>query len=91
MNNVFIKGESSENILGLDFIQKHQLHYNNDTQQLSFLHTPSKALFTLKKNMILSLSSAIMQARSFKKICQNMNYVANIYAPKTMLILGPSS
>jgi hypothetical protein len=47
-HTVIIKDEFSENISGVDFIQKHRLHYNHDNQQLSFLQTPSKAIFAVK-------------------------------------------
>ncbi len=90
-HTIIIMDKSSENILAVDFIQKHRLHYNHDTQQVSFLQTLSKAIFAMKNMMILPLSSTILQARSFEKISKNQNYLANICIPRTPLISGPSS
>jgi hypothetical protein len=61
---VVIKDEFSENILGVNFIQIHRLHYNQDTQQISFLQTPSKAKFAVKTFMIPPLAATTAQTRS---------------------------
>jgi hypothetical protein len=47
--------ESSDNILGVDFIQMHRLYYNNESQQIKFLTTPSKPLCSMKKAVIPAL------------------------------------
>jgi hypothetical protein len=56
---VDITDEFGKNMLGVDFIQKHQLHYNQDTQQISFLQTPSKALFAVKNFTIPPFAKTI--------------------------------
>ncbi len=72
-------------------LYRNRLHYDNETQPLKFLDTPSKALFTMKKTTIPALSEAVIYARSFESFNGTTNYVADICAPSTPLILGPSS
>jgi hypothetical protein len=47
-HTVQISDELCENILGIDFLQKFWLHLDPKTQQVTFLPTPSKALFSTK-------------------------------------------
>jgi len=88
---VIVKDELGKNTLGVDFIQKHWLHYDHDTQQLRFLQTLSKAISAVKNLTIQPLATTIVQVRSFQKTFKNQNYVADIWALKTPLINGPSS
>jgi hypothetical protein len=66
-HTVVIMDEFSKNILLVDFVQKHQLHYNQNTQQLSFLQTPSKAIFAVKNFTVPPFAATMVQARSFQK------------------------
>jgi hypothetical protein len=54
-HTVQISEELSENILGIDFLQKFWLHLDPETKQISFLPTPSKALFATKTSHCLLL------------------------------------
>jgi len=83
--------EFSENILGIDFLQKHQLHFDQNTQQTSFLQTPSKAIFATRNFMLPPLATTLVQARSFKAINKEQNYIADIGVPNHPLISGPST
>jgi hypothetical protein len=47
-HTVKITNEFSENTLGIDFIQNHRIHFDQKTQQVCFLQTPSKAIFATK-------------------------------------------
>jgi hypothetical protein len=55
-HTITVKDKFSENIIGLDFIQKYRLHYDDENKHLNFLNTPSKALFAVKKTSIPALS-----------------------------------
>jgi len=83
--------EFSENILSIDFLQKHQLHFNQNTQQTSFLQTPSKAIFATRNFTLPPLATTLVQARSFKAINKEQNYIADIGVPNHPLISGPST
>jgi hypothetical protein len=74
----------------VDFIQKHQLHFNDNTQQLSFLQTPSKVIFTIKNFTLPPFATTMVQARSFQTIHEDQTYIAVICIPKHPLIAGAS-
>jgi hypothetical protein len=90
-HTVQISNELSENILGIDFLQKFWLHLDPKTQQITFLPTPSKALFATKKFTLPPFATALIQAISFKMIDDKLNYIADIGVPKQPLISGPST
>jgi hypothetical protein len=88
---VQISDELSENILGIDFLQKFWLHDNPKTQQITFLATPSKALFATKNFMLPPFTTALIQVRTFQTINDKLNYIADIGVPKQPLISRPST
>jgi hypothetical protein len=88
---VQITDEVSENILGIDFLQKFRLHLDHITQQIRFLQTPSKALFATKNFTLQTFATTLVQARTFQMIDKEANYIVNIGVPKQTLISGPST
>ncbi len=90
-HTVQIADESSENILGIDFLQKFRLHLNPKTKEIAFLPNPSKALFATKNFTLPPFATALVQARTFQTIDDKLNYIADIGVPKQPLISGPST
>ncbi len=90
-HTVQISDELSENILGIDFLQKFWLHLDPKTQQITFLPTPSKALFATKNFTLPPFATALIQAQIFQTTNDKINYIANIGVPKQPLISGPST
>jgi len=88
---VQISDEFSEKTLGIDFLQKFQLHLDHKTQQIRFLPTPSKALFATKNFMLPPFATTLVQARTFQAIDKKLNYIADIGVLKQPLISGPST
>jgi hypothetical protein len=86
-----ITDEFSENILGIDFLQKYRLHFDHETQQTRFLPYPSKALFATKNFTLPPFATTLVQARSFQKIDMELNSIADIGVPKHLLISIPST
>jgi len=78
LHTVQISNESSENILGIDFLQKFWLHLDPNTQQITFLPTPSKALFATKNLTLHPFATALIQARTFQMIDDKLNYIADM-------------
>jgi hypothetical protein len=64
---VKIADESSENILGIDFLQKFQLQVDPKTKEITFQSAPSRALFATKNFTIPPFATALVQARTFQK------------------------
>jgi hypothetical protein len=85
-HKVHITDEFSENTLGIDFLQKHRLHFDGKTQQIRFLQTSSKAIFATKNFTLPPFATALVQARSFQTINEGQNYIADIGVPKHPLI-----
>jgi len=83
-----IMDEFSENTLGIDFLQKHQLHFDQKTQQILFLQMPSKVIFANKNFTLPPFATTLVQARSFQTINEEQNYIADIGVPKHPLISG---
>jgi len=90
-HTVQIADELSENILGIDFLQKFWLHLDPETQQITFLPTLSKALFATRNFTLPPFATALIQARTFQTINDKLNYIADIGVPKQPLISGPST
>jgi hypothetical protein len=90
-HTVQISDELSENILGIDFLQKFWLHLDPKTKQISFLPTSSKAIFATKYFTLPPLATVLIQARTFQTIDDKLNYIADIGVPKQPFISGPST
>ncbi len=88
---VKIADESSENILGIDFLQKFRLHLDPKTKEISFQSAPSKALFATKNFTIPPFATNLVQARTFQNIDSQLHYIADIGVPKQPLISGLST
>ncbi len=65
-HTVQIADELSKNILGIDFLQKFRLHLDPKTREVTFLSTPSTALFATKKFTLPPFATTLVQARTSK-------------------------
>jgi hypothetical protein len=90
-HTVKIANESSENIFGIDFLQKFRLHLDPNTKEVTFQSAPSKALFATKNFSIPSFATTLVQARTFQTIDNQLHYIADIGIPKQPLISGLST
>jgi len=90
-HTVQIADKLSENILGIDFLQKFRLHLDPETKEVTFLSMPSQALFATKNFTLPPFATTLVQARTFQAIDNKLNYIADIGVPKQPLISGPST
>ncbi len=90
-HKVKIADESSENILGIDFLQKFWLHLDPRTKEITFQSAPSRALFATRNFTIPPFATTLVQARTFQNIDRQLHYIADIGAPKQPLISGLST
>jgi hypothetical protein len=77
-HTVQIADESSENIFGIEFLQKFWLHLDPNTEEVTFQSAPSKALFATKNFTIPPFATALVQARTLQTIDSQFHYIANI-------------
>ena len=73
-STVKIADESSENILGIDFLQKFRLHLDPRTKEITFQSAPSRALFATKNFTIPPFATTMVQARTFQNIDRQLHY-----------------
>jgi hypothetical protein len=90
-HTVKIADKSSENILGIDFLQKFRLHLDPSTKEVTFQSAPSRALFATKNFSIPPFATTLVQARTFQTINDQLHYIADIGVPKQPLIFGLST
>jgi hypothetical protein len=90
-HTVQIADESSENILGIDFLQKFRLHLDPNTKVVTFQSAPSRALFATKNFSIPPFATTLVQARTFQTIDDQLHYIADIGILKQPLISGLST
>ena len=90
-HTVQIADEFSENILGIDFLQKFWLRVDPKTEEFTFQTAPSKALFATKNFTIPPFTTVLAQARTFQDIDPQLHYIADIGAPKQPWISGLST
>jgi hypothetical protein len=90
-HTVKIADESSENILGIDFLQKFRLHLDPNTKEVTFQSAPSRALFAMKYFAIPPPATTLVQTRTFQMIDNQLHYIANVSVPKQPLISGLST
>jgi hypothetical protein len=88
-HTVQIADESSENILGIDFLQKFWLHFDPKTKEITFQLAPSKAIFAIFT--MPPFATTLVQARTFQAIDNQLHYIADIGAHKQPLISGLST
>jgi hypothetical protein len=72
-HTVQIADESSENILGIDFLQKFRLHLDPKTKEVTFQSAPSKALFATRNFTIPPFATTLVQARTFQTIRKQLH------------------
>ncbi len=89
-HTVLIADETRENILGIDFLQKFQLHINPKTKEITFQSQPSRALFAQQNFKIPPFTTTLIQAKTFQTVSKSIQYIANIGTPKQPFISGLS-
>ena len=81
-HTVQIANEFSENILGIDFLQKFRLRVDPKTGEVTFQTAPSTALFATKNFTLPPFTTIPVQARTFQNVDPQLHYIADIGAPK---------
>jgi len=83
--------DSSDNIIGIDFMHKHWLNYDAQIWQVIFLDTPFRALSAIKQTVLPALSSSVINTQYHGDFNTSTNYIADICAPRMPMISGVSS
>jgi len=78
----------TENIIGIDFMHKHKLHYKVQTRQVKIAGIEIDQIVAIKEQTLPALTSTVITAKYEGKVNKDMKYIASIFAPKTPTVLG---
>ncbi len=78
----------TDNIIGIDFMHKHKLHYDVQTRQVKIAGVEIDQIVAIKEQTLPALASTVITAKYKGKVIKDINYIASIFAPKTPTISG---
>ncbi len=78
----------TDNIIGIDFMHRHKLHYDVQTLQVKISAVKIDQIVAIKEQMLPALALTVIMAKYKGKVDNSVNYIANIFAPKTPIISG---
>jgi hypothetical protein len=78
----------TDNIIGIDFMHKHKLHYYVQTRQVKIAGIEGDQIVAIKGQVLPALASTIITAKYKGKIQKDINFIASIYAPRTLMLSG---
>jgi len=79
-HNINIINQLTDNFIGIDFMHKHKLHYDIQTQQVKISGIDIDQIVATKEQTLPALASTVITAKYKGKVDKNMNYIASIYA-----------
>ncbi len=85
---VKVINQLTENIIGIDFMHKHKLHYKAQTRQVKIAGIEIDQIVAIKEQTLPALTSTVIMAKYEGKVNKDMKYIASIFAPKTPTVLG---
>jgi hypothetical protein len=85
-HNVNVIDQLTDNIIGIDFMHKHKLHYDVLTWQVKISGINIDQIVAIKEQTLPVLASTVITAKYKGSVDKNCNYVASIFAPKTPMI-----
>ncbi len=71
----------TDNIIGIDFMPKHKLHYDVQTRQVKISGIDIDQIVAITEQKLPALASTVITAKYKGKVDTNMNNIASIYAP----------
>jgi len=97
--DLFIKGKKfthhinvmdslTDNIIGIDFMHKHKLHYDVQTRQVKIAGIEGDQIVAIKEQVLPALASTVITARYKGKPEPNVNFIATIFSPKNPMLSG---
>jgi len=78
----------TDNIIGIDFMHKHKLHYDVQTRQVKIASIDGDQIVAIKEQVLPALASTVITAKYKGEIQKDVNLIASIYAPRTLKLSG---
>jgi len=97
--DLFIKGKKfthhinvmdslTDNIIGIDFMHKHKLHYDVQSRQVKIAGIEGDQIVAIKEQVLPALASTVITAKYKGKPEPNVNFIATIFSPKNPMLSG---
>jgi hypothetical protein len=76
----------TNNIIGIDFMHCHKLHYDVQTCQVKIAGVEIDQIVAIKEQTLLALTYTVIMAKYKGKVDSSATYIANIFSPRTPMI-----
>jgi len=78
----------TDNIIGIDFMHKHKLHYDVQTHQVTIAGIQIDQIVAIKEQTLPAVASTVITAKYKGKVNKDITYIASIFAPKSPTVSG---
>ncbi len=75
----------NDNIIGIDFMHKHKLNYDMQTQQIKIASIDAGQIVAFKEQVLPALISTIINTKFKGLIDKKATYIASIHTPRTLI------
>ena len=90
-HHINVIDQLTDNIIGIDFMHQHQLHYDVQTRQVKIAGVDIDQIVAIKEQTLPALASTVITAKYKGKNIPDANFIANIYSPRTPMVSGMPS
>jgi hypothetical protein len=87
-HHINVIDQLTDNIIGIDLMHKHKMHYDLQTWQLKISGVKIDQIVAIKEQTLPALASTVITAKFKGKLHKDVNYIASIFAPLTLMISG---
>ncbi len=87
-HNINIINQLTDNIIGIDFMHRHKLHFDVQTEQAKISGVEIDQIVAIKEQTLPALASTVITAKYKGKVNNSVNYITSIFAPRTPMISG---
>jgi len=85
-HNINVIDQLTDNIIGINFMHKHKLHYDVQTCQVKIAGIEIDQIMAIKEQMLPALASTVITARYKGKVNKDITYIASIFAPNNLTV-----
>jgi predicted aspartyl protease len=87
-HHINVIDQLTDNIIGIDFMHHHKLHYDVQTRQVKIAGVEFDQIVAIKEQTLPALTSMVITAKYKGKVSKDSNYIASIFSPRTPMISG---
>ena len=80
-HHINVIDQLTDNIIGIDFMHQHKMHYNVQTRQVKIAGVEFDQIVAIKEQTLPALTSMVITAKYKGKVSKENNYIASIFAP----------